>query len=93
MKSLKNLLDKKNISRSGGVDEKSVESVFFGALQKELPNIGRADIQSFKFKDKKIFSRTAHPAIASDIWRRRERLKNEINHKLGDETVEDIRVK
>lgn len=93
MKSLKSLLDKKNIGGNARIDEKSVEVVFFGVLKKEFPNIGRADIQSFKMKDKKIFLRTAHPAIASEIWRRRERLKSAINDILESEAVEAIKVK
>lgn len=93
MKSLKNLLGKKNIVRSSGIDEKSVEIVFFGVLKKALPDVGRADIQNFKMKDKKIFLRTVHPAIASEIWRRRENIVNKVNNILGSEVVEEMKIK
>jgi len=95
MKQLADLLGKRKNLRNytRKIDEKTVESVFLGALQKELPNIARADILNFKLKDKKIYLKTAHPAIASEIWRRRERLKNEINNFLESENVEEIKVK
>ena len=95
MKQIANLLSKrKNFgSYIRKPDEKAVESVFFEALQKELPNIARADITNFRIKDKKIFLKAAHPAISSEIWRKRERLKNEINNFLESENVEEIKVK
>ena len=77
MKPIANLLKKRktleNYARE--IDEKSIESIFFKALEKELPKVGRADVPSFKFRDKKIYLKAAHPAIASEIWRKREKLK------------------
>ena len=93
MRNIRDLLDKKSIGRKREVDEKSVESVFFSALQERLPNIARADILSFGLKDKKIYLRTAHPAIAGEIWKKREGIKNEINNFLESENIEEIKVK
>ena len=93
MKNIRDLLNKRPMGKNRGIDEKSVESVFFSTLEKKLPNIARVDILDFKLKDKKIYLRTAHPAIASEIWRKRERLKNEINDFLESENVEEIKVK
>lgn len=93
MKSLKSLLDKKNIGGAGGIDEKSVESVFFDVLGKELKNVERSDVREVKVKDKKIFVRTIHPAVASEIWRKREKIKDKINEELGKETIETIKAK
>jgi len=93
MKNIRDLLSKKSIGKNKETDEKVVESVFFGELKEKLPNVVRADILDFKLKDKKIYLKTAHPAIASEIWRRRERLKNEINNFLESENIEEIKVK
>lgn len=93
MKSLKSLLDKKNVGRGGRIDEKAVESVFFDVLGKELKNVERSDIREVKVKDKKIFVRTIHPAVASEIWRKREKIKNQINQELGKEIIETIKAK
>lgn len=77
----------------GEVDAKIIEKAFFDVLKKEFSNIAQADIQSFKLNDKKIFIRTVHPAIASEIWRKREKLKSEINKLLEGKFIEDIRAK
>ena len=98
MKSLKNLLSKKSVAGLKTVsmrpaDEKSIESVFFKVLANNLPNIGRADINYFQYRENKIFLKAAHPAIASEIWKKRERLKDEINGIMQSEDVEEIRIK
>lgn len=93
MKSLKNILARKNIGGEAVVDEKSVESVFFEILREETPNIGRADVRNFRMGDKVIFLRTVHPAVASEIWRRKEKLKRKINDLLGSEIIEDMKIK
>lgn len=94
MKSIADLLNKKkhgnNIKK---IDEKFVESVFFNVLQKTLPNINRMDILKFKFGDKRLYLQMIHPSIASEIWKKRERLKNEINNLLGTENIKEIKVK
>ena len=93
MKSLKDILAKKRPGATRRIDEKSAESVFFEVFKKEFPSFERTDIRSFKLKDKKIFLRTVHPAIAGEIWRKRERMKQEINKLLGRETVEEVKVR
>lgn len=93
MKSLKDLLNKKNTSKAAEADAKTIESVFFDVLGKELKNIDRPDVREVKLKDKKIFVRTIHPAVASEIWRKREKIKDKINEELGKKTIEAIKVK
>lgn len=93
MKNIRDILDKRPKREDRGIDEKSVESVFFSVVKKEFPSVGRADIQKFSLKDKKISLRTGHPAIASEIWRNREILKEKINCLLESESIEEIKVK
>jgi hypothetical protein len=93
MKNIKSLLNKRLVGKNKGIDEKAVEGIFFKVLEKELPNISRADALSFKFKDKKIYCKAAHPAISSEIWRKKERLKKELNEFFESEIIEEIKVK
>jgi hypothetical protein len=93
MKKIKDLLSNREVGKARRIDEKSIESAFFSALQKELPNIGRADIANFKLGNGKIFLRTTHPAIAGEIWKKKEKLKREINDFLGEEILEEIKAK
>lgn len=93
MKILRDLLNRKNIADISKIDEKTIESVFFDVLGKESKNVERSDIREVRMKDKKIFVRTIHPAIASEIWRKREKIKSEVNNFLGSESIKEIRVK
>lgn len=95
MKKIGDLLAKKTDFQKGvgEIDGKIIEKVFLDTLKKELPNVARADILSFKFKDKKIYLRTAHPAIASEIWRKREKIISGINSLFGRESIKEIKVK
>lgn len=93
MKNIRDLLSKKKIGETSEVDEKTIESVFFDVLGKESKNVERSDIWEVRMKGKKILVRTIHPAIASEIWRKREKIKNRINEELGNEAVEEIKVK
>jgi hypothetical protein len=95
MKLLKDILDKKNIKqkKSASMDKKSIESIFFIILGKSLPNITRLDIYDFKLKDGIIHLQTSHPAIAGEIWRKKENLKKKINSFLGNKEINKIIVK
>lgn len=95
MRKLGDLLKKngdfrRSVSKIG---EKDIESVFFSILQKELPSISRSDIQNFRLRDKKIYLKIVHPAIASEIWRKREKFVDEVNKQLNQEVVGEIKVK
>ncbi len=95
MRALADLLAEKKSqkNRAWDIDEKSLEGVFFEVLERELPDIERADIQNLRLKDKKFFLKTSHPAIAAEIWKKREKLKNEVNNILQYDSINEIRVK
>jgi len=93
MKNIKDLLKKRPPKKNKEIDEKFVESVFFQVSREYLPNIARADFLNFKLQNKMIYLTTSHPAIAGEIWKKRERLKNEINNFLENEGIEEIKVK
>jgi hypothetical protein len=90
MKSLKNILGRKKIGKASFLDEKTVEGILFSALQKEAKNIDRSDIKEVKFKDKMIIIKTIHPAVASEIWRKRESVIAWINEEAGNEIIEKL---
>lgn len=93
MRKISELLKKKHISsQSAEVDDKTLENIFFKVLENEFSNITRADVGYVKIKNKKIIVKAIHAAVASEIWRRREKIKKEINELLESESVEDIKV-
>jgi hypothetical protein len=93
MKSLKNILSRKRVGKRSFLDEKTVEGIFFDVLQKEAKNIDRSDIREVKIKDKKLIIRTIHPVVASEIWRKREKIMSRINEEAGNEIISLISAK
>lgn len=96
MKKLGELLklkSKKLKEKRGAIDEKIAESVFWRILEDETDRIGRADIKTVQFFRGKLTVRAFHPAIANEIWRRREKLRKKMNEMLDDELIEELKVK
>jgi hypothetical protein len=93
MKALKDILDRKKVGKASFLDEKTIEAVFFDILRQEVINIDHSDIKEFKIKDRKIRIKTIHPAVASEIWRRRENIIAQINKECGKEIIETVSVK
>lgn len=93
MKSLKNILSRKKVGKASFLDEKTVEGIFFDALQKEAKNIDHSDIKEVRFKNKMIIIKTIHPAVASEIWRKRENIIARINEEAGKEIIEKLSAK
>ncbi|OGI24915.1 MAG: hypothetical protein A3J76_00165 [Candidatus Moranbacteria bacterium RBG_13_45_13] len=95
MKRIADLLNKKRNSRNSSdeIDEKTVESILFDFLGNEAGAVSRSDIKETKWKDYKFFIRASHPVVASEIWRRREKIMNGINERAGKEIIREIKVK
>jgi hypothetical protein len=97
MKSIKDILRRKNIfSRSKNKerpDEKTIIKVFREAAFAEIMNLSPEDFGDAFLKNKTLHIKTSHPAIASEVWRKREKIKNETNRILGSDEVEEIKVK
>jgi hypothetical protein len=97
MKSIKDILRRKNFSSQGTgrqeLDEKTVIKVFEEAVLGEIKNLFAEDLREIYLKKKIIYVKTAHPAVASEIWRKREKIRNKTNHILGSNEIKDIRAK
>ncbi|MDP1845660.1 MAG: DciA family protein [Candidatus Moranbacteria bacterium] len=97
MKSIKDILQRKIFSSQGAgkreLDEKTVIKVFEEAVLSEIKNLFAEDLREIYLKKKIIYVKTAHPAVASEIWRKREKIKNKSNHILGSKEIKEIKVK
>lgn len=97
MKSIKDILQRKNFSSQEAgkreLDEKTVIKVFEEAVLSEIKNLFAEDLREIYLKKKIIYVKTAHPAVASEIWRKREKIKNKSNHILGSREIKEIKVK
>jgi ethanolamine ammonia-lyase large subunit len=97
MKSIKEILRRKNIFSPGKnkvePDEKTIIKVFEEAALAEIKNLSPEDLRDACLKNKILHIKTAHPAIASEVWRKREKIINKTNQILGSNKIEEIRVK
>lgn len=97
MKSIKDILRHKNIFSPGKnkaeADEKTIIKVFQETALAEIRNLSPEDLRDACLKNKTLHVKTIHPAIASEVWRKREKIRNKTNHILGSNKVEEIRVK
>jgi ethanolamine ammonia-lyase large subunit len=97
MKSIKDILRRKNIFSLGKnkvkPDEKTIIKVFKEVALAEIRNLSPEDLRDAHLKNKILHIKTAHPAIASEVWRKREKIINKANQILGGNEIEEIRVK
>jgi hypothetical protein len=96
MKGIKDLLVGRSILNPRGnieVDEKTIAGVFRSAALDEINNLLPEDIREIYFKKKVLYIKTIHPAVASEIWRKREGIRAKINEIIGSNQVKEIKIK
>ena len=98
MKAIKALLRKRKTDGSykGGrksIDSKLIEKIFEEIALREIKNICSVDLGEISFKDRVLYIRAAHPAIASEICKKREKIKVEINKELEQKVLDAIKAK
>jgi len=97
MKAIKDILRRKNIFSPGKnkvqPDEKTIFKVFQKIALAEIKNLSPEDLQDPYLKNKTLHIKTAHPAIASEIWKKREKIRKKTNDLLGSNEIEELKVK
>jgi hypothetical protein len=97
MKLIKDILRHKNIfsqkEKKIAFDEKTIIKVFQETTFSEIKNLFPEDLRNIYRKNKTFHVKTAHPAIASEIWKKREQIINKTNHILGSSEIKEIKVK
>jgi hypothetical protein len=97
MKSIKDILRRKNIFSCGkekaAPDEKTIIKVFKEVALAEIRNLSPEDLRESHLKKKILYIKTAHPAISSEVWRKREKIINKANQILESDEIEEVKVK
>jgi predicted nucleic acid-binding Zn ribbon protein len=97
MKTLKNLLVKKfqgkNASQKMVLDDKTVFFVFKKVVQEEFGNLGVDNFKPDYFDGKKIFIKCYSSNWASELWVNKNKIVRKINKELGENVIEEIKVK
>jgi hypothetical protein len=96
MKGIKDLLKNRNISRQNGnieIDDKTISGVFRDAALGEIKCLSPGDIQEVHLNKKILYVKTIHPAVASEIWRRREKIRKKTNKIIKGDRIKEIKIK
>lgn len=79
--------------KSPEIDEKTITSIFRSVATEEIRGISSEDIQEIYFKKKDLYIKAIHPAVASEIWRKKENLIKKMNDITGNKTIKEIKIK
>jgi len=97
MKSLASLLKKdffkKNHRKKTEVDDKTIFFIFKKIIREEFGAIGSEKFIPDKFSNKTVFIKSTSPAWSAEMWMNEKRIAAKINQELGEELVEEIKIK
>lgn len=93
MRSLGNLLEKRQKSLKASFDDKDVFYVFSRVIGEEFGSIGKEKFRPDFFKNKTLFIKCSSPTWAGELWLNKEKIIKKINEQLGDNAVERIKTK
>jgi len=92
MKNIQDILKRKAKREKSGekkeLDEKTIGRVFWEAAREEIKNLEEGDIREMKMKEKTLYIKTAHPAISSELFLRREKILEKTNEIAGGKVIE-----
>jgi len=93
MKSLKNLLDKKNIKKTVNLDDKTVFFLFKKIIKEEFGNVGLEKLVPDYFAKGILHIKSESSAWASELWLQKDKIMRKINKEIGKEEIRDIKNK
>lgn len=97
MKKLSDLLSHPNKTekKNGKFTEIDEKTLFFLAektLSFEYGIRGRENVSPKIWKDKKLYLSCRNSLWSGEIWMNRDRIREKINHEIGNEEITDIKV-
>jgi hypothetical protein len=92
MKSLKDLINKRNI-KPVDLSEKDIFYIFSRVIKEEFGNVGAGKLVADFFKNKTLFIKSLSPSWGAELFTNRGMIIKKINEKLGSEEVKNIKMK
>jgi hypothetical protein len=93
MKSLKNLLYKREDKKSIALSDKDIFYIFDKIIKEEFGNVGASKLKADFFKNKTIFVKSTSSAWANELFLSRNMMVRKINKELGDGVIREIKMK
>jgi len=93
MKVLGKFLKYRKIKSSCKLDQETVFYLFKKIVKVKYGEIGSLNIEPVFYKEGKIFVRAGNSNWANEVWLNKKLLVEEVNRKIGDEEIKDIKIK
>ena len=93
MKALKSLLINKKIVLPSDLDDKTVFYIFKKVIKEDFGVVGGGKFVPDYFAKKTLFIKVESSAWASELWMNKKRIIEKINKELGENVLEDIKIK
>ena len=93
MKAIGDFLGKKNFHKTQSLDDKTIFFIFRKVIRSEFGNLGLEKFVPDYFSGKTLFIKSDSAVWKAELWTNRGKITDLINHEIGDNVVERIKVK
>lgn len=93
MKSLRSLLDRKDVKKKIGLDDKTIFYLFKKIIKEELGNVGLEKLKPDYFFNGTIFIKSESSAFASEVELQKNKIIRQINQEIGCAEIKNIKLK
>ncbi|MEF3692283.1 MAG: hypothetical protein V3574_04495 [Candidatus Moraniibacteriota bacterium] len=93
MRSIRGFLKNRNIVAKNELDQESVFYIFKGLIRIKFGEVGVLNVIPDFYKKGVIFLKIANSNWANEIWLNKQMLIDEMNLKIGNKDIVDIKVK
>lgn len=94
MKSIKDILRRKKTSPQKGIrvenDDKTIVKISQNTILSEIKRLSSEDIRNIVYEKNILIVKTTHPAVASEIWKKREKIAKKVNEIAGRESIKKV---
>ncbi len=93
MKAIGKFLEFKKVQRKKSIDNESIFYILKNIIKVKYGEVGSLSVQPSYYKDGVIFLKTSNSNWANEIWLNKKMIINEINNKIGEIEVKEIKLK
>lgn len=86
------LEDKKIVSQKH-IDQESIFFIFRGVIKIKYGEVGSLNIKPDYYKEGVVYVRIGNSNWANELWLNKDMLVEEINKKIGEKEILDIKIK
>lgn len=93
MKAIGKFLKHKELKRKQDIDDESVFYILKNIIKVKYGEIGASNIKPSYYKKGVIFLKINNSNWANEVWLNKQMIIDEINKKLGEDEIKDIKLK